>query len=65
MSPEVISKSRYNQLTDIWSLGITAVELAEGAPPYSHIHPVRAMFVIKNNPPNGLTNPDQWSKEFN
>jgi serine/threonine kinase 4 len=52
-------------LTDIWSLGITAVELAEGAPPYSHIHPVRAMFAIKSNPPSGLTKPDQWSKEFN
>lgn len=51
MSPEVISKNRYNNLTDIWSLGVTAIELAEGTPPYSHIHPVRAMFAIKNNPP--------------
>lgn len=65
MSPEVISKNRYNHLTDIWSLGVTAIELAEGAPPYSHIHPVRAMFAIKNNPPQGLTNPEKWSKEFN
>ncbi|CAD8209143.1 unnamed protein product [Paramecium pentaurelia] len=65
MSPEVISKSRYNQLTDIWSLGVTAIELAEGTPPYSHIHPVRAMFAIKNNPPMGLTKPELWSKEFN
>lgn len=51
MSPEVISKHKYNQLTDIWSLGITAIEIAEGKPPLSHIHPMRAMFVIKNNPP--------------
>jgi len=51
MSPEVISNSRYGPKTDIWSLGITAIELAEGEPPYSHIHPVRAMFAIKNNPP--------------
>ncbi|CAK91506.1 unnamed protein product (macronuclear) [Paramecium tetraurelia] len=65
MSPEVISKNRYNHLTDIWSLGVTAIELAEGKPPYSHIHPVRAMFAIKNNPPQGLTNPEKWSKEFN
>jgi serine/threonine kinase 4 len=41
----------------IRSLGITCIELAEGEPPFSHIHPVRAMFVIKKNPPSGLTNP--------
>jgi serine/threonine kinase 4 len=46
MSPELISKSKYNSKTDIWSLGITSIELAEGSPPYSHIHPVRAMFAI-------------------
>ena len=57
MSPEVISNSKYGPKTDIWSLGITAIELAEGEPPYSHIHPVRAMFAIKNNPPRGLTCP--------
>ena len=51
MSPEVISKCKYNIKTDIWSLGITTIEIAEGDPPYSHLHPVRAMFVIKNNPP--------------
>ncbi len=65
MSPEVISNSKYGPKTDIWSLGITAIELAEGEPPYSHIHPVRAMFAIKNNPPRGLTLPGNWSSEFN
>mmetsp|Transcript_7812 Transcript_7812/g.14973 ORF Transcript_7812/g.14973 Transcript_7812/m.14973 type:complete len:460 (-) Transcript_7812:3891-5270(-) len=65
MSPEVISKSTYNKKTDIWSLGITAIEMAEGEPPYSHIHPVRAMFVIQKNPPRGLTEPHKWSAEFN
>ncbi len=61
MSPEVISKCKYNKKTDIWSLGITTIEIAEGEPPYSHLHPVRAMFAIKNNPPAGLTEESKWS----
>ncbi|CAD8208571.1 unnamed protein product [Paramecium octaurelia] len=65
MSPEILLKSRYNKKTDIWSLGITAIEMAEGEPPYAHIHPIRAMFAIKNNPPNSLTDQTRWSKEFN
>ena len=65
MSPEVISNSKYNKKTDIWSLGITAIELAEGEPPYSHIHPIRAMFAIRTHPPKELTMPKKWSPEFN
>lgn len=45
-------------------MGITAIELAEGVPPYSHIHPMRALFAIKANPPQGLTDPTLWSDEF-
>lgn len=46
MSPEVLTNSEYNKKTDIWSLGITAIEMAEGDPPYAHINYMRAMFVI-------------------
>ncbi len=65
MSPEVLSNSDYNKKTDIWSLGITAIEMAEGDPPYSHINYLRAMFVIQRKPAQGLTIPEKWSTEFN
>ena len=65
MSPELLSNSSYSFQTDIWSLGITAIELAEGAPPYSHQHPYRAIFSIQSNPPQSLSCPQSWSQEFN
>ena len=39
--------------------------MAEGEPPFSHMHPYRAMNAIKRNPPKQLTNPERWSTEFN
>jgi len=63
MAPEVIQEE-YDKEADIWSLGITAIEMAEGKPPYYNIHPMRAIFMIPTRPPPKLSNPDQWSPEF-
>ncbi|CAE6969200.1 STK4 [Symbiodinium sp. CCMP2456] len=53
MAPEVIKGEAYNATADIWSLGITCIEMADCHPPYYHIPPTRAMFVISTKPPSG------------
>uniref|UniRef100_A0A4W3IWT0 non-specific serine/threonine protein kinase n=1 Tax=Callorhinchus milii TaxID=7868 RepID=A0A4W3IWT0_CALMI len=68
MAPEVIAcdenmDSTYDYRSDLWSLGITAIEMAEGAPPLCDMHPMRALFLIPRNPPPKLKS-KKWSKKF-
>lgn len=46
MAPEVIKEEFYDFKADIWSLGICVIEMADGVPPFSHMHPMRAIFLI-------------------
>ncbi|XP_055686071.1 serine/threonine-protein kinase mig-15 isoform X8 [Lutzomyia longipalpis] len=68
MAPEVIAcdenpDATYDNRSDLWSLGITALEMAESQPPLCDLHPMRALFLIPRNSPPRLKS-RKWSKKF-
>ncbi|XP_028844063.1 mitogen-activated protein kinase kinase kinase kinase 3 isoform X2 [Denticeps clupeoides] len=69
MAPEVAAVERkggYNQLCDIWAVGITAIELAELQPPMFELHPMRALFLMtkSNFQPPKLKDKVKWTSNF-
>ncbi|XP_072378886.1 neither inactivation nor afterpotential protein C [Diabrotica undecimpunctata] len=69
MAPEIVGVgtkkiSGYNDRVDVWSLGITAIELAEGKAPYEGMNPSRALFQIVANPPPTLRKVSTWTENF-
>ncbi|XP_073837585.1 serine/threonine-protein kinase msn isoform X10 [Musca autumnalis] len=69
MAPEVIAcdenpEATYDNRSDLWSLGITALEMAESQPPLCDLHPMRALFLIPRNSPPRLKSNRKWTKKF-
>jgi len=64
MAPETLMGGGYDSKADIWSLGITIMEMAEGIPPLIEEQPHKAAFRIVNDPPPKLSAPQAWSKNF-
>lgn len=65
MSPEVLEGSKYDGKADIWSLGVSAIEMADGHAPFHDVPIMDAMYKIASGDPPSLQNPSKWSQNFN
>ncbi|GER43811.1 protein kinase superfamily protein [Striga asiatica] len=61
MAPEVIQESRYDGKVDVWALGVSAIEMAEGLPPRATVHPMRVLFMISIEPAPMLQEREKWT----
>eukprot|EP01087_Luapelamoeba_hula_P001046 TRINITY_DN1079_c0_g2_i2.p1 TRINITY_DN1079_c0_g2~~TRINITY_DN1079_c0_g2_i2.p1 ORF type:complete len:950 (-),score=193.52 TRINITY_DN1079_c0_g2_i2:107-2956(-) len=64
MAPEVIKGKGYSTKVDVWSLGIMAMEMVEGEPPYMNESMLRALFLIATKGPPDFKNPDSMSEDL-
>ena len=64
MAPEIIIDNTYDSKCDLWSVGISAIEMAQGEPPYAHLKPMETFMALHHAEAPQLDPKENWSAEF-